>query len=147
MIFTKDRISSIVFSILIMAGIFAPWTWATWAAYGGTAFIIGFFSIYSFFACLTVLQRSEKTVFYGAAVANKRMGKDFGIIGNLVMVLPIVLISGSWILTSDPMIGGLMALSWFSFWLVSNRAEDLFYQLDEESQKEFIELIRKKKSS
>lgn len=147
MIFTKDRISSIVFSIIVMAGIFAPWWWATWAAYGITCFFIGFFSVYAFLASITIIENSERTVIYAAAVANKRLGKSFDVFGTILTAFPVVLVSVSWIITSNLVIGAFFPLSWLGFWLVSNHAEDLFYKLPEENQNELIQLIRKKNSS
>lgn len=147
MIFTKDRISSIVFSILITAGVFAPWWWATWVSYGLTWASTGFFSVYSFLAFIIVLQNSEKTVIYGAAVANSRSDKSFGIFGTLLTAVPIVLISVSWIVTSNLFIGAFFPLSWLASWTVTNKAEDLFYKLPEETQNELIRLIQKKSSS
>jgi hypothetical protein len=147
MTFTKDRISSIVLSMIITAGVFAPWWWATWAAYGLTWVSTGFFSAYSFLASIIVLQNSKKTVIYAAAVANSRSDKSFGIFGTLLTAAPIVLISVSWIVTSNLVIGALFPLSWLAFWIVTNKAEDLFYKLPEENQNELIRLIRKKISS
>ncbi len=147
MIFTKDRILPIISSTLVAAGVFAPWWWATWAAYGITSFYIGFFSVYTFLASITIIENSEKTFIYAAAVANKRISKSFGIFGTLLSALPIVLISASWIVTSNLVIGALFPLSWFGFWIVTNKAEDLFYKLPEKNQNELIRLIREKNSS
>lgn len=147
MIFTKDRILPIISSTLIAAGVFAPWWWATWAAYGVTCLLIGMLSVYTLLASITIIENSERTAIYAAAVANKRMGKSFGIFGTLLSAFPTVLISVSWIVSSNLVIGALFPLSWLGFWIVTNKAEELFYKLPEENQNDLIRLIQKKNSS
>lgn len=146
MTFTK-RILPIISSILVAGGVFAPWWWATWAAYGVTYLLIGMLSTYTFLASITIIENSERTAIYAAAVANKRLGKSFGIFEAVLSALPTVLISVSWIVTSNLVTGALFPLSWLGFWIVTNKAEELFYKLPEENQNELIRLIRKKNSS
>lgn len=147
MIFTKDRMFPIISSTLIAVGVFAPWWWATWAAYGVTYLLIGMLSAYTFLASITIIQNSERTAIYAATVANKRLGKSFGIFKTLLSAFPTVLISVSWIVTSNLVVGALFPLSWLGFWIVTNKAENLFYKLPEENQNELLRLIQKKSSS
>lgn len=138
--FTRDRTFYAVLSAVGTGFVFVPWGTSVFAI--ATWSLVGVYGLFTLFIEYVLFEGSERAGLYAAVIANRRMKKKQGLIGQALEHFPPAIFAAAWMWTSHLALGTAIGVLWFISTLQTRRAIFIWNHLDEELREVLLKTIR-----
>jgi len=137
--FSRDRIIYLISSAIGTGLVFSPFPtpilmWGSWIG-------VVVFALLVLFGQWVLMEGSNRTVVYVAAVASRELSKKHGAFGQILDHVPPTAFAAAWIWTSHLALGATIGMAWLAATVQCRSVMYVWRQLDEDDRQEMLKVM------